>query len=153
MASAHYEGLQQQQQAITHLFHQQQAANAEKEKKIEAARLKLKKFKKESRSSNSNQEANFDMPNGSNEVSGRSTPSSIYSHASNNLASKHSSMPKTTAPTDNASHVKTSPMHYSSLNDSPNSTHQSDYLKEQLQLHVQTIGLFYMHNSYIYLII
>ena len=102
--------------------------------------FQLKKFKKEKNSHHQ------DAPTTSSEInnlkhvdtstphyestftSGRSTPASSYSPQSNNQNNNNQNSQK-------------SPFPYTSLTETSKFNNQSDYLKDQLQLHVQTIGI------------
>jgi hypothetical protein len=117
------------------------AAKSDKDEKIAAAKLKvtqfhpfkvtfipfiktlkkLKKFKKEKTSQNNeSQSLHVDTA----VISGRSTPSSSYSQ-----------------PPNHSDTQQKSPYPYTSLTDTVPFNNHTDYLKQQLQLHVQTIGV------------
>lgn len=129
----------------------QQASNSngnstksEKDEKLAAAKLKLKKFKESSKSSHSSSHSNHEhteaykdnlllvettpIMHESTYTSGRSTPGSQYSSVQNKQANSSNGGQK-------------SPFPYQSLTEISNYNNQTDYLKEQLQLHVQTIGI------------
>lgn len=107
----------------------------QRDDKIAAAKAKLKKFKKESNKDHVNDQhqsnQNFlridttetGITHESTYTSGRTTPGSVYSSKQTAAAGQRSPYP------------------YQSLTDTSSFNNERDYMKEQLQLHVQTIGI------------
>lgn len=116
----------------------------EKDEKIAAAKLKLKRFKKETRTSqssyNSGTQENVAVDSIYNRETGPLNVDTLITHESA-YTSGRSTPASNFSSKQHGTGSQKSPFPYNSLTETSSFNNQSDYVKDQLQLHVQTIGI------------